>query len=58
MKRAAGPLPTVIGTLGALHLASALLWREAEPGPELRVLTFDGQLELCAGTQGIASLLG
>jgi predicted nucleic acid-binding protein len=57
VKRAAGPFPTVIGTLDALHLASALLWREAEPGPELRLLTYDRQLELCAGTQGIRSLL-
>lgn len=57
MRRAAGPFPTVIGTLDALHLASALLWREAEPGPELRLLTYDRQLELCAGTQGIRSLL-
>lgn len=58
LNRAAGPFPTVIGTLDAIHLASALLWREAEPGPELRVLTFDRQLELCAGTLGIASLQG
>jgi hypothetical protein len=57
LKRAAGPFPTIIGTLDALHLASALLWREAEPGQELLLLTHDRQLELCAGTQGIRSLL-
>jgi predicted nucleic acid-binding protein len=56
LKRAAGPFPTVIGTLDALHLASALLWREAESDSELHILTYDRQLELCAGTQGIRSL--
>ena len=33
-RRAAGPFPTVIGTLDAIHLASAILWEEAEPTSE------------------------
>ena len=38
-RRAAGPFPTVIGTLDAIHLSSALLWQETEPGTDLRILT-------------------
>jgi hypothetical protein len=52
-RRAAGPFPTVIGTLDAIHLASALLWRETEPGVEVRILTRDTQLALCARSMGI-----
>ena len=54
-RRAAGPFPTVIGTLDAIHLASALLWQEGEPGPEVQILTHDKQLALCAGAMGIAA---
>lgn len=50
-QRAAGPFPTVIGTLDAIHLASALLWGES--GTEVRVLTHDKQLALCARSMGI-----
>jgi predicted nucleic acid-binding protein len=52
-RRAAGPFPTVIGTLDAIHLASALLWQETEPGTELRILTLDRQLALCARSLGL-----
>ena len=52
-RRAAGPFPTVIGTLDAIHLASAILWGEAEPGSEFRILTHDKQLALCAHSLGI-----
>ena len=52
-RRAAGPFPTVIGTLDAIHLASALLWQEAEPGTGLRILTQDRQLALCARSMGM-----
>ena len=52
-RRAAGPFPTVIGTHNAIHLASAMLWWEAEPDSELRVLTYDKQLETCARVMGI-----
>ena len=30
LERAAQPLPTVLGTLDAIHLTTALLWREIE----------------------------
>lgn len=52
-RRAAGPFPTVIGTLDAIHLASAILWGEVEPGSEIRILTHDKQLALCAHSLGI-----
>jgi hypothetical protein len=52
-RRAAGPFPTVIGTLDAIHLASALLWQETEPETDLRVLTQDRQLALCARSLGL-----
>jgi hypothetical protein len=52
-RRAAGPFPTVIGTLDAIHLASAILWQETEPGVEIRILTRDKQLTLCARSLGI-----
>ena len=55
-RRAAGPFPTVIGTLDAIHLASALLWQETEPGSEVRILTLDRQLALCAGAMGITPM--
>jgi predicted nucleic acid-binding protein len=54
-RRAAGFFPTVIGTLDAIHLASALLWREAESNSDFRILTFDRQLEICAQAMGIPS---
>ena len=49
-RRAAGPFPTVIGTLDAIHLATAVLWQEAEPGSVVRIVTRDRQLALCART--------
>lgn len=52
-KRAAGPFPTIIGTLDAIHLASAMLWWEAEPDVDLRMLTHDKQLATCARAMGI-----
>jgi predicted nucleic acid-binding protein len=55
-RRAAGAFPTVIGTLDAIHLASAILWRETEPEEDFRILTQDRQLALCARALGIAIL--
>ena len=43
LSRAALPFPTVIGTLDAIHLASALLWQERYQCP-LIFLTHDKQL--------------
>ena len=51
-RRAAGSFPTVIGTLDAIHLATAALWREVEPASAVRIVTKDRQLALCARTMG------
>jgi hypothetical protein len=52
-RRAAGAFPTVIGTLDAIHLSSALLWQEADPGSDFVILTYDRQLALCARALGV-----
>jgi predicted nucleic acid-binding protein len=52
-RRAAGPFPTVVGTREAIDLASALLWQAADPGSEIRLLTHDRQLALCARALGL-----
>jgi predicted nucleic acid-binding protein len=49
--RAAQPLPTALGTLDALHLATALLWREGT-GADLVMATHDGALALAARSFG------
>jgi predicted nucleic acid-binding protein len=43
LDRAAEPLPVPLGTLDAIHLATALLWREEE-APELALVTHDAAL--------------
>ena len=54
--RASGSFPTVVGTLGALHLSSALLWKEYAGGEELGVLSDDIQLSTCAKALGFCLL--
>jgi len=51
LDRASQSFPTVIGTLDALHLASALEWRSKYA--DLFLLTDDNQMETCAQTLGI-----
>jgi len=55
-RRAAGAFPTVIGTLDAIHLASAILWEAASPESEFCILTHDKQLALCARSLGLRLL--
>ena len=43
LERAAQPLPTVLGTLDAIHLTTALLWREVEEEP-VSLVTHDAAL--------------
>jgi predicted nucleic acid-binding protein len=52
LDRAAQPVPTELGTLDAIHLASALLWREATGG-ELAMATHDRALALGAQAHGL-----
>lgn len=50
--RAGEPLPTPLGTLDALHLATALIWRERVEGPPLIMATHDAALALAARVFG------
>ena len=50
LRRAADPFPTPLGTLDAIHLSSATLWREAHPAPVL--VTHDRQLATAARAIG------
>jgi uncharacterized protein len=52
LSRAAQPFPTSLGTLDAIHLASALLWRD-QTGAALTVATHDGALALAARASGL-----
>jgi predicted nucleic acid-binding protein len=52
LARAAQPLPTELGTLDAIHLATALLWRE-RAGTELVMATHDTALGLAARASGL-----
>jgi len=55
LSRAAQPLPVTLGTLDAIHLATALTWREAT-GIELVVATHDAQLGLAARASGMSAV--
>jgi len=55
LDRAAQPMPTELGTLDAIHLASALLWREAR-GEALTMTTHDRALALGAHAYGFPVL--
>lgn len=55
LSRASEPLPTPLGTLDALHLATALLWRE-QTGKDLVMATHDEGLALAARAFGLETL--
>jgi predicted nucleic acid-binding protein len=52
LDRAAQPLPTELGTLDAIHLVTALLWKELT-GADLVMATHDGALGLAAQAHGL-----
>lgn len=52
LERAAQPMPTVLGTLDAIHLTTALLWKEST-GAELVMATHDVALALGAQAHGL-----
>ncbi len=57
LDRAAQPMPTEVGTLDAIHLATAILWREStgtELGTELVMATHDRALAMAAQAHGFA----
>jgi predicted nucleic acid-binding protein len=55
LDRAAQPMPTELGTLDAIHLASALLWKEAT-GLDAVMATHDRALGLAAQAHGLKVL--
>ena len=55
LDRAALPLPVTLGTLDAIHLASAMLWREAS-AEELVLATHDRSLALAARACGLRTM--
>jgi uncharacterized protein len=52
LRRAAQPFPVPLGTLDALHLATALLWRDTR-GEDLAMATHDRALALAARSCGL-----
>jgi len=53
LERASQPLATVLGTLDAIHLATALLWREANEN-DLTMATHDTALATASRATGFA----
>lgn len=53
LDRAAQPMPTELGTVDAIHLATALLWKEMT-GAALVMATHDGALALGAQAHGLS----
>jgi len=56
LERAEQPFPTLVGTLDAIHLASALVARSAQS--DLRFATHDGELAVAARAMGFTLLDG
>ena len=54
LRRAADPFPTPLGTLDAIHLATAVLWREGRTDAPVLV-THDGQLATAARATGFST---
>jgi predicted nucleic acid-binding protein len=52
LDRAAQPMPTELGTLDAIHLATALLWKDMSH-VELTMATHDSALSLAAKAYGL-----
>jgi predicted nucleic acid-binding protein len=52
LDRAAQPMPTELGTLDAIHLASALLWQN-DTGTDLSVATHEKALGVAAQAHGL-----
>lgn len=55
LDRAAQPMPTELGTLDAIHLASSLLWQDAT-AEDLTMATHDKALGLAAQAHGLRVL--
>ncbi len=54
--RASQPMATALGTLDAIHLASALLWREHNDAADLVFATHDEALAIAAQASGLRTI--
>jgi len=54
LERASQPFPTLLGTIDAIHLSSALLWRQS--GESLTLCTHDVELARAARAMGFATI--
>ena len=52
LSRTGQPLPTALGTLDAIHLATALLWKD-QTGQDLSMATHDVALAIAAKASGL-----
>ena len=57
LARASEPFPTPLGTLDAIHLSTALMWREQEQ-TDLVMATHDAELALAARSLGFTVVGG
>lgn len=55
LSRAAQPLPTALGTLDAIHLVSALLWKE-QARKDLSMATHDVAFTVAARASGLRAI--
>ena len=55
LRRAASPFSVPLGTLDAIHLSTAILWRE-RTSKAMAFLTHDRELELAAKAEGFPTL--
>ncbi len=55
-KRAQESFPTIIGTLDAIHLSTAILWKEFDKMKELMIVSHDRQMNICAKALGFTTL--
>ena len=55
LARASQPMPTALGTLDAIHLATALLWKDRS-GADLVMATHDEALAMAARASGLRVL--
>lgn len=54
-RRASEAFPTVIGSLDAIHLATASIWANIDSEP-LVVFTFDSRMRRCARSMGLHAI--
>ncbi len=52
LERSAGPFQTIVGSLDAIHLSTALLWKD-ERQEDVVMLTHDAQLAVAARAAGL-----